>query len=98
MVEINESNFATETESGVVLLDFYTPWCGPCRLMEPIVSQITGAKVCKVNAEFEPNLSKKFHVMNVPTFIFMKDGVENTRLIGSQTKAKIQSKIDELNQ
>ena len=63
MMELNESNFAAETSTGVVLVDFYAPWCGPCRMLAPVLEQITGAKVVKVKTDDNKQLAvKQYHV------------------------------------
>lgn len=78
-VVLNESSFADEIKSWVVLVDFWAEWCGPCQMMIPILDELTGvmwdkAKVAKVNVDENPALAAQFRVMSIPTMIIFKDG------------------------
>jgi thioredoxin 1 len=97
MMELNESNFAAETSTGVVLVDFHAPWCGPCRMLAPVLEQITGAKVVKVNTDDNQNLAVQHNITSIPKLLFMKDGQVVDQLTGLVSKQTIQSKIDALN-
>lgn len=97
MMELNESNFAAETSTGVVLVDFYAPWCGPCRMLAPVLEQITGAKVVKVNTDDNQQLAVKHNITSIPKLLFMKDGQVVDQLTGLTSKQVIQTKIDALN-
>ncbi len=96
MIVLNESNFAEETREGLVLVDFYTEWCGPCRVLAPTLEQIERVKVVKVDAEECPNLSVQFRISGVPCLVFMRDGVEVDRITGLVAKDVIQQKVDGL--
>ena len=76
-----------------VLVDFWAVWCGPCRMLGPIVEEIaeekSEVKVCKVNVDEQPELAVKFRVMSIPTLILVKDGVEADRAVGSRSKGEI---------
>mgnify|MGYP002683348384 CR=1 FL=1 len=78
IIELNDSNFDAEAKAGVVLIDFWAPWCGPCRMQTPILEQIAGqvegAKIAKLNVDEAPALAAKFGVMSIPTLIVLKDG------------------------
>ncbi|NLG34296.1 MAG: thioredoxin [Lentisphaerae bacterium] len=88
IIELIESNFDTETKSGVILVDFWAPWCGPCRMQTPILEQIAGqvegAKIAKLNVDEAPALAAKFGVMSIPTLIVLKDGEPVKQFIGVQ--------------
>lgn len=100
MLELNESNFVESTSDGLVLVDFYTPWCGPCRLVAPVLEQLdaedTGCKIVKVDASTNGELAVEYNVTGVPCLVFLKDGVEVDRFLGLQSKETLQKKIEEL--
>jgi thioredoxin 1 len=96
MIQLNESNFAEETMEGVVVVDFGAAWCGPCRMLEPVLKELTGAKICKVDIDQAPALAKQFNVSAVPTIIFFKDGVKASQHVGLLSKQSFQQKIDEV--
>jgi len=97
MMELNESNFTAETSTGVVVVDFHAPWCGPCRMLAPVLEQVTGAKVVKVNTDENQALAVQHNISSIPKLLFMKDGQIVDQLTGLVSKQAIQSKIDALN-
>jgi thioredoxin 1 len=96
MIELNEAQFDDGIKDGLVLVDFYTPSCGPCRALAPILEQLNDIKVVKVNVSDNVGLATRYSFSAVPTLIFMKDGVEVARMLGMQPKEVLQKKIDEL--
>ncbi len=94
VVKINKENF-DEIKNGEkkVLLDFYADWCGPCRMVSPIVDQIAEENpqyvVGKVNVDAEPELAQKFGVMSIPTLVVLKGGEVVNRALGARPKAQI---------
>lgn len=98
---LTEDIFESKIASGVVLVDFFATWCGPCKMLSPIVEEI-GAEcdgsfsVYKVDIDEAEDVAMDFAIMSVPTLIIFKDGVEATRMIGVQPKAAILDAIKKL--
>jgi thioredoxin 1 len=100
-VAVTKENFNETVAQGVSLLDFWAPWCGPCKMQLPIVEELSEelkgqATIAKVNVDEEPELASQFGVMSIPTLILFKDGQPVDKLVGLQSKAALQSKIDSL--
>lgn len=100
IVELNNNNFEQEVlKSQIpVLIDFWATWCGPCRMMAPVVDTIAKekdgeVKVCKVNIDENQALAEKYGVMSIPTFVIIKNGSETGRTIGVQSKEEIMKLI-----
>ena len=74
MLEINDDNFDESTKEGLVLVDFYANWCGPCRALAPLLEEIKGVKIVKVDVDKNPTLSEKYNVSAIPKLILFKNG------------------------
>ncbi len=103
VLQLNDTNFDLEvTNSPIpVLVDFWAPWCGPCRMIAPVIDRIAEKysgqlKVGKLNVDENPIISGKFGIMSIPTLIFFKNGKEFDRVIGALPEPIITSKIEEL--
>ncbi len=100
VLAITKQNFETEVihSEKTVLLDFWAEWCGPCRMVSPIVDEIAeeadNLKVGKINVDEEPELAQKFGIMSIPTLILIKNGAEVKRLVGARSKSELLSWID----
>lgn len=91
---LTEANFEEKTANGTVLVDFFATWCGPCKMLSPIVEEIAEQSdgsytVYKVDIDEAEDIAMDFGIMSVPTLIVFRDGVEAERMIGVQPKAAI---------
>ena len=96
----NENDYDNLTEKGIMLVDFFTEWCGPCKMLGSILEEIDYMDILKVDADKFPNLAMKFGVMSVPTLCFYKDGLVMQKEIGYRTPEEIKDiykKISGLN-
>ena len=95
--KLNQNNFQNAIASGTALVDFYADWCGPCRMVSPIVDEIAAERsditVGKVNVDDENSLAMKYGVMSIPTLIVFKDGKEKARIVGARPKAAILAEL-----
>ncbi len=94
ILHVNNSNFdSVKTSDKPVLLDFYADWCGPCRMVAPVVEQIAEENpqylIGKINVDKEPELARKFNVLSIPTLVVLKDGKIISQSAGARPKADI---------
>ena len=94
-ININKNNFQNEIMDSekTVLLDFWAPWCAPCRMVAPIIEEIAGErpdiKVGKINVDEQPELASKFGIMSIPTLVVMKNGKIVQQVSGARPKNAI---------
>lgn len=97
-VALTKDNFSQSVQSGVSLVDFWAPWCGPCKMQLPIVEELSTelegqAVIAKINVDEEPELASQFGVMSIPTLILFKDGQPVDKMVGVQSKDALKAKI-----
>ena len=99
VIEANEDNFekVVENEKGFVLVDFWAPWCGPCRMMSPIIDEIAEennqVKFAKINVDKNQEIATRFRVMNIPFFALFKDGKVIASRAGGTSKENFEEWI-----
>ncbi|MFC1656059.1 thioredoxin [Patescibacteria group bacterium] len=94
-----DANFADETKEGVVLVDFFATWCGPCKMLAPVIEELAGeyegkVKVGKLDVDENPETAGKFGVQSIPTIIIFKDGQEVDKMMGFQSKEVLKEHLD----
>ena len=98
VLKLNNDNFNEAVKDGIVLVDFYADWCGPCRMMAPILEAVSAEradiKVAKVNVDESSELAAKFGVMSIPTLVLLDDGEEIKRIVGARPKDALLKEID----
>ena len=101
VVELSDQDFQSQVlqSDQPVLVDFWAPWCGPCRMIAPVIEELaqenaTSAKFAKINIDNSPKIAAQFDVSSIPTLIIFKNGQEVDRIVGAAPKAAIAKKLD----
>jgi thioredoxin 1 len=100
-IDLTPENFKEVTASGVSLVDFWAPWCGPCRMIAPVIEELAEefegkANICKVNTDEQQDLAVEHGIRSIPTIIFMKDGEIVEQMVGASSKQVFVDKINSL--
>jgi thioredoxin 1 len=99
-VSLNDANFEAVTSKGLpVLVDFYADWCGPCKALTPVVTELASefegrAVIAKVNVDEAPELAGRFGVRSIPTLVLLENGEETDRIVGLTTKRALAAKLE----
>ena len=101
-IEVTDETFAQEIESstGLALVDFWAAWCGPCRVVAPVVEQLAQeyagrVKVAKLDVDDNPKTTQRFNVRSIPSILFFKDGRHVDTVVGAVPKAHLEKKIQQ---
>ena len=99
VIELDGAGYEDATKSGVVLVDFWAPWCGPCKMQTPILEKVAAAVgekavIAKVNVDESPDLAAKYGIRSIPTLILLKDGENKQQFVGLQQQDALVSAIE----
>jgi len=97
--ELTQENFETTVNEGVSLVDFWAPWCGPCRMIAPVIEELAEdfdgkANICKVNTDEQQEIAVKYGIRSIPAILFFKDGEVVDQIIGAASKDAFADKIN----
>jgi thioredoxin 1 len=100
-VELTSENFEETVANGVTLVDFWAPWCGPCRMIAPVIEELAEeydgkATIAKVNTDEQQELAVKFGIRSIPTILFFKDGEVVDQMVGAASKDVFAEKLNAL--
>jgi len=103
ITDVNDNTFKQEVidSDKTTVVDFWAPWCMPCRMMAPVLEELAGkssekVKVCKVNTDENPEAATQYRIMSIPTLAFFKNGQEVSRMIGVRSLSDIQAELDKI--
>ena len=98
-IELNDGNFRAEVGSGPMVVDFWAAWCGPCRMIAPIIEELAAersdVRFGKLNVDENPRSASQFGVQGIPLLIFFKDGAERGRVVGAVPRYRIEAAIEQ---
>lgn len=97
LIHLEKEDLNKEISKGVCLVDFYADWCGPCKMLAPILEELDGnLTIIKINVDKREDLAKEYNVMSIPTVIFFKEGKEVNKFVGFREKEEIEQIIKEI--
>jgi len=100
LTDVTDANFQADVldADGPVLVDFWAPWCGPCRVVHPVLEEIAAEKpelkIVKLNTDENPQVAGSFGILSIPTMIVFKGGEVATRLVGARPKSRLESELE----
>ena len=100
-IDLTNENFDATIAEGVTMVDFWAPWCGPCRMIAPVVEELAEdfdgkATICKVNTDEEQEIAVKYGIRSIPAILFFKDGEMVDQMVGAASKDAFAEKINAL--
>ncbi len=103
VLEINDQNFENEVikSEKPVVVDFWAPWCGPCRMLAPVTEKLADdyngqVKFCKINVDENPAIATRYQVMSIPTLLFFKGGEQKDKAVGAIPETLLKTKVEAL--
>ena len=97
-LELNDNNFEDSVKEGIAVIDFWAPWCGPCKMMTPVINKIAANNpdiiVGKVDIDASPQIAQKYNVMSIPTIIIFKNGEPVDQTVGVVNEKVIMAKVE----
>jgi thioredoxin 1 len=98
-VKVTDQSFKEQTSKGLVLVDFWAPWCGPCKMIGPVLEEISDemadkVKIAKLNVDENQQTAGQYGVMSIPTLLFFKDGEVVDQVVGFQPKEALEARIN----
>ena len=92
----NNDDFNALIKEGLVIVDFYAEWCGPCKMMGPVLESLNNVNIIKVNVDDNEELSTEYRIMSIPTLIFFKDGEKKEEVVGFHSKEQLEEILKKL--
>jgi thioredoxin len=96
-VEVNDANFAETIRSGAFVVDFWAGWCGPCRMIAPVIEEMAASRsdvrFAKLDVDKNPRTAASYRAMSIPLLVLFKDGVEKGRVVGAVPRTQIEAAI-----
>ncbi|KAA0549193.1 thioredoxin [Bacillus sp. BGMRC 2118] len=99
ITNVTDQNFSSETSDGLVLADFWAPWCGPCKMIAPVLEELDGdmgdkVKIVKLDVDENQETAAKYGVMSIPTLLIMKNGEVVDKVVGFQPKDALAERLE----